>query len=564
MLGTNTAAEPELPTDTDLIYALQASDPSEAQIIPANSFLESLYGNDGDRARLSRAQTPMSRAQTPMMVRNDPDQELPGSFPLSPPNHHRSPRELLRDARDSILHSPRLNKERWHPPSKIPFWQRLTPKKPAKVSLKEPPIHHTRKAPLPPTSALPQNPDVSSYAIDVDQNADYAVLVSMYEVYNDRIFDLLSNSSTANPMSTRTGAALSKGLMRRPLLFKNTEMSPDRKVVAGLRKIVCSSYDEAIMVLETGLTERRVAGTGSNSVSSRSHGFFCIEVKKNTQLQNYGRYAADVWSSSTLSIVDLAGSERARNAKTTGSTLAEAGKINESLMYLGQCLQVQSDCQHDGSKPIVPFRQCKLTELLFSNSFPASHHTGTYRTPQKAVMIVTADPQGDFNATSQILRYSALAREVTVPRIPSVTSTMVGNNRYNLNNGRTTPQDNYFSAQELEQATNEVHRLTDECNALAMRLAQEEILRTEAELKLQAQEERMLVTEQEIREECWAEMEERIEEEKERWRRAREEERSRGERFVDGKLEILGRGCSPTKLSFRSPTKAMRSPTKAR
>ena len=46
------------------------------------------------------------------------------------------------------------------------------------------------------------------------------------------------------------------------------------------------------------------------------------------------------------------GSERARNAKTAGATLAEAGKINESLMYLGQCLQMQSDC-HDGTKVFV-------------------------------------------------------------------------------------------------------------------------------------------------------------------------------------------------------------------
>ena len=44
-----------------------------------------------------------------------------------------------------------------------------------------------------------------------------------------------------------------------------------------------------------------------------------------------------------MTIVDLAGSERARDAKTAGATLAEAGKINESLMYLGQCLQMQSD-----------------------------------------------------------------------------------------------------------------------------------------------------------------------------------------------------------------------------
>lgn len=345
-------------------------------------------------------------------------------------------------------------------------------------------------------------------------------------------------------MATRQGAALQKGLLRRPLLFKNTEMSPDRKVVAGLRKIVCGSYDEAMMVLETALTERRVAGTGSNSVSSRSHGFFCIEVKKRTQPRGYGAYMMPFWTGGTMSIVDLAGSERARNAKTTGSTLAEAGKINESLMYLGQCLQVQSDCQQEGSKPIVPFRQCKLTELLFSNSFPSSSQATAFRPLQKAVMIVTADPVGDFNATSQILRYSALAREVTVPRVPSITSAILGGGHPGraMQSGRSTPHDlanNYFSAQELEQATHEATRLAEECDVLAVRLAEEEIKRTEAELKLQAAEEKLAVVEQEVREECWAEMEERLEEEKDRWRTAWEQEKVQSEAFIDGKLEIL-------------------------
>ena len=94
------------------------------------------------------------------------------------------------------------------------------------------------------------------------------------------------------------------------------------------------------MVLEAGLHERRVAGTGSNSVSSRSHGFFCVEVKKRAR---GARGEAQQWRGSALTIVDLAGSERARDARTQGATLAEAGKINESLMYLGQCLQMQSE-----------------------------------------------------------------------------------------------------------------------------------------------------------------------------------------------------------------------------
>lgn len=542
--------------DPTLLSSLQTSDPSEAHIQAAASFLDSVYG-DSDRARLSRAQTPMSRAQTPMVVCNIPE-ELPGSLPSSPPRGSQcsdmDESVIVRDY--GILRNPLSaqtpGREKWHPPSKLPFWRRLTPKKkkPAKPIVQETPVHHIRKTPLPRPSVLPQKPDVSSFVVDPSPNTDYVVMVSMYEVYNDRIFDLLSTAGTGpNAMTTRQGAALQKGLMRRPLLFKNTELSTDRKMVAGLRKIVCGTYEEAMMVLETGLTERRVAGTGSNSVSSRSHGFFCIEVKKNAHGRHHGRYGLENWSGGTLSIVDLAGSERARNAKTTGSTLAEAGKINESLMYLGQCLQVQSDCQHDGSKPIVPFRQCKLTELLFTNSFPSSNNAAAAtKAPQKAVMIVTADPQGDFNATSQILRYSALAREVTVPRIPSVTSQM-GVKYPNLPNGRNSPQDHYFSAQELEQATNEVMRLSEECDALAVRLAEEEIKRSEAELRLQIAEERALELESEVREECWAEMEERMAQEKERWRAAWEEERLRGEKFVDGKLDLLAR--SPTKTRAR-------------
>lgn len=175
---------------------------------------------------------------------------------------------------------------------------------------------------------LPQTPSVGDIQIPADPTVEYAIVMSMYEVYNDRIFDLLSGNPTKSKNSN---------LKRRALLFKNTEQSPDKKVVAGLTKIICGSFEEAMIVLETGLMERKVTGTGSNAVSSRSHGFFNIEIKKRNA-EHKGP-----WSSSNLTIVDLAGSERARNAKTAGETLAEAGKINESLMYLGQCMQMQSD-----------------------------------------------------------------------------------------------------------------------------------------------------------------------------------------------------------------------------
>src|SRR5699024_2955336 len=53
------------------LASLAASDPTEAQLFSAQTFLEAVYGDpNGDRGRNSRAQTPMSpsRANTPMTV----------------------------------------------------------------------------------------------------------------------------------------------------------------------------------------------------------------------------------------------------------------------------------------------------------------------------------------------------------------------------------------------------------------------------------------------------------------------------------------------------------------
>ncbi len=379
-------------------------------------------------------------------------------------------------------------------------------------------------------SNLPTYPPIDDIEVNVDTTAEYAIVISMYEVHNDRIFDLLSSTGGS---SNRAPAK-----PRRALLFKSTEASPDRKVVAGLRKVVCSDLEEALLVLETGLQERRVAGTGSNAASSRSHGFFCIEVKK--------RHRGSVpgpWTSSALTIVDLAGSERARTAKTAGATLAEAGKINESLMYLGQCMQMQSDNATATTPNLVPYRQCKLTELLFSNSFAHGNHSTAARAPQKAIMIVTADPLGDYNATSQILRYSALAREVTVPRIPSLTSTMqTGGGKSSSGataSGRTTPS---AVSEELERALEEIAHLGAEFEVSQFQLEEETHRRLATEISWKVAESRLEEVEAEVREEVWTEMEEKMVLERRRWWAAREAEVEALEAYGDQKVEILTRG----------------------
>ncbi|RSL69663.1 hypothetical protein CEP54_002114 [Fusarium duplospermum] len=407
------------------------------------------------------------------------------------------------------------------------------------------------------TSALPQLPDVSGINVSCDPSTEYVIVISMYEVHNDRIYDLLTPPS-------KSGAT--KEMRRRPLLFKSTELSPDRKVVAGLRKVICTTYAEALTVIETGLQERRVAGTGSNSVSSRSHGFFCFEVKKRTRSRRPGP-----WEGNRFTIVDLAGSERAREAKTAGATLAEAGKINESLMYLGQCLQTQSEAASSSKPNIVPFRQCKLTELLFSNSFPSSsttpHPHAPRRNPQRGVMIITADPRGDFNATSQILRYSALAREVTVPRIPSITATILAHPPPKTANTRSpspvhhhtrpfmppgsssfrnyTPPMSSDERQTMEIAALEIARLSDETDQLREEVDRQTEARISAEAHLLSMEERMLDMEAAIREDCAAEFEQRLAMEMARWKASMALEQERNEEHWDRKVEILERGLAP-------------------
>lgn len=521
--------------------SLCAADVSEAHLIPAASFLDSIYSDAG-----------FSRANTPALVRES--HYIPGAFPSFDPQDlvtSQTARQQSPAVFDRLYPSlPTSNQ-----PYTAPISRFRTSVSPSKSHTKPASNILTRSiakltshlqessflsapAPrryLPRLSTLPSYPPVTDLNLHIDNNnADYAILLSMYEVHNDRIFDLLSPTTKPNSQQKR-----------RPLLFKPTESSPDRKVVTNLHKILCSSLPEALLVLETGLQERRVAGTGTNATSSRSHGFFCFEVKK--RLRSSSSHYLSVpgpWTSSTLTIVDLAGSERARTAKTAGATLAEAGQINESLMYLGQCMQMQSDNSHisaTGAPSLVPFRQCKLTELLFSNSFaPASTaHTGIqHKTPQKAIMIVTADPLGDFNATSQILRYSALAREVTVPRIPSVTATLLATTagKTTAPSGRTSPS---AMQEELELALMEIARLREEAEVTALLLEEEVRRRQDVEESWRAAEARSAEIEAEVREEVCAELEARFLLEQRRWRAARDEEMDAQDEHLDAKVDLL-------------------------
>lgn len=164
-------------------------------------------------------------------------------------------------------------------------------------------------------------------------------------------------------------------------------------------------------------------------------------------------------------------------------------------------------------------------------------------------MIVTADPVGDFNATSQILRYSALAREVTVPRIPSVTSTILAQSTsstyFNQRpSGRGSPTET--ERETMEIAALEIARMSEEIDGLRSELLMEQERRMEVEAHLEScqaeSDQRLEEKEADIREECYQHMEQQLQQEMQRWKATWALEQELGDEHLDRKLDILTRG----------------------
>ncbi|KAF9786058.1 P-loop containing nucleoside triphosphate hydrolase protein [Thelephora terrestris] len=269
---------------------------------------------------------------------------------------------------------------------------------------------------------------VDSTVLRVDKNYTYSIWLSYAEVYNEKVYDLLADTS---PVKGGTKAGPSTLLLARKALTIKPSPPSDwegsqnaGKYVAGLRQIRVHSAAQAKEMLKLGQLHRKVFGTLANSQSSRSHALVTVKLLR----CHRGDYhdPSNV-QTSRLTLVDLAGSERTKNTQTSGDRLREAGSINKSLMVLGQCMEVMRANQkrlaqslanagrvdtRDVKKTlaVVPFRHSKLTEILMD------YFVGDGR----VVMIVNVNPYDTgFDENSHVMKFAALAREVTTTRKPA-------------------------------------------------------------------------------------------------------------------------------------------------
>lgn len=162
---------------------------------------------------------------------------------------------------------------------------------------------------------------------------DYDIKVTMLEIYNENLRDLLAEGGGANKLEIRS-----------------TEKSGQNVPDAVQRPVSCT--EDVLEFMEIGTKNRAVGSTKMNSRSSRSHSVLTVMVTGTSHVTGMRTHGC-------LHLVDLAGSERVGRTEASGEQLEEAKHINKSLSALGD---VMSALASKGTH--VPFRNSKLTQLL--------------------------------------------------------------------------------------------------------------------------------------------------------------------------------------------------------
>ena len=211
-------------------------------------------------------------------------------------------------------------------------------------------------------------------------NVKYDVKVSMLEIYNEKIQDLLQ------PPGNRTKEGLR--VREHPALGVYVE---------GISKLEVKSYEEISAALEIGNQHRTIAATQMNATSSRAHTVLTISFTQTFNDPNTGQPLNR--KQSDINLVDLAGSERAAKTGATGDRLQEGSSINLSLSTLGRVITAlaKKGAGEGTSRDVIPYRDSKLTRIL-QNALGGN---------SKTTMIAAISPAlFNFDETLSTLRYA--------------------------------------------------------------------------------------------------------------------------------------------------------------
>jgi len=211
---------------------------------------------------------------------------------------------------------------------------------------------------------------------DPTSNDNWDLHISMLEIYQESIFDLLSKKKEKLSIRDANG----------------------KVEVSKLSTHSVKSTKEACKLMDQAASRRSKSSTFLNTGSSRSHAVYTVTLDRCSSQD--GVFNQSV----AFQLVDLAGAERGNRTKATGAQQKEANNINMSLMQLWRCLQgmKKKNCNSNNgselcsSQEIIPFRESKLTHLLM----PILNRAGM----SGISMIACVNPQeADYDETLSIL-----------------------------------------------------------------------------------------------------------------------------------------------------------------
>ena len=215
-----------------------------------------------------------------------------------------------------------------------------------------------------------------------DADKTFEVQVSMLEIYNEKVQDLLIKPDKRPPSGLKIRESKVLGIF-----------------VDGLTKHPVTSYTEISNKMDEGYNNRTIGSTLMNATSSRAHTIVTIEFKQLTMVAK--KKSAKL---SMINLVDLAGSERSGSTGATGDRLKEGCNINKSLLILGNVINCLADKAIGKNKNMLPpYRDSALTRIL-QNALGGN---------SKTVMICALSPASiNYEETLSTLRYADRAKKI--------------------------------------------------------------------------------------------------------------------------------------------------------
>ena len=198
----------------------------------------------------------------------------------------------------------------------------------------------------------------------------YSYRISIYEVYNETIIDLLNLKNIDTGLRTNP----STGFFYLP----------------GITSVSVHNPVDIQKALHEARQNRSVSSTDCNEQSSRSHQItsVCMEIQT-----PFGKQL-----SSKITLVDLAGSERLSKSGAIGAIAKEGMHINKSLAALGD---------------VINARASRLSHVPYRNSVLTSALQDCIAGESKTLMILQVNPSNEsVDETYNSLTFAARIREV--------------------------------------------------------------------------------------------------------------------------------------------------------